>query len=67
MNQAHSCETHHALLPYHRHPVLDTVHPIGNLSEVVFPESFLAGVEGTVITPCGAQIATGKDEEERER
>lgn len=67
VNQAHSWETHHALFPYHGHPVLNTVHPIGDLREVVFPQSFLAGVKSAVVTACCGQIATAEKEKERKR
>ena len=46
----------HALLPEHRHPVLDAVHAAGNFREVVLAQSFLLGVERAIITAGNLEI-----------
>ena len=54
--QTEFCDTHHAFFPYYRHPVLNTIHSIGNLGKIILPKSFLAAVESTVVRPCCGQV-----------
>lgn len=54
--QTEFCGTHHAFFPYYRHPVLNTIHSIGNLGKIILPKSFLAAVESTVVRPCCGQV-----------
>lgn len=50
--------TDHSFLPDDRHTILHTVNAIGNFSEVVFAQGFLANQERAVISPSYTQIVT---------
>ena len=43
--------TYHSFLPDNRHPVLNPINPIWNLSKIISPHGFLFCAEGTIICP----------------
>lgn len=55
----HITGTYHSFLPDDRHPVLHSVHSVGDLGEVVLAESLLAHREGAVVGPRHTEIITG--------
>lgn len=50
----------HTFLPEHRHPVLHTVHAVGNLCKIVFAHSFLLGIERTIVAAGNLKIISEK-------
>ena len=53
-----SVHTDHTLFPDERHSILDSIDSVRNFGEVVFAESFLVGVERTVVCSSQIQIST---------
>lgn len=54
-----SVRTYHSFLPDDGHPVLHSVHSVGDLGEVVLAESLLAQRKGAVVRPRHTEIITG--------
>mmetsp|Transcript_29009 Transcript_29009/g.52090 ORF Transcript_29009/g.52090 Transcript_29009/m.52090 type:complete len:202 (+) Transcript_29009:1044-1649(+) len=48
----------HAFGPHNPHAVLNAVHPVGDLGEIVLPHSLLVSVESAIIGPNDLQITT---------
>lgn len=48
------------LLPDNRHTVLYTIYTVWYLTEIIFAQSFLISVKGTVICPRALQVSTAK-------
>lgn len=56
-----------ALLPEDRHPVLDAVHAVGDLREVVLAHGLLFGVERAVVTADHLEIVSERDSRHQRR
>lgn len=50
----------HTLLPEHRHPILHTIHTIGNLGKIVFAQSLLLGIERAIVAADNLKIISEK-------
>jgi len=50
----------HTFLPEHCHPVLYTIHAIGNLRKIVFAQSLLLGIERAIVAAGNLKIISEK-------
>lgn len=50
----------YTLFPKHCHPVLHTVHAIGNLRKIIFAQSFLLGAERAIVATDNLEIISEK-------
>ena len=48
------------ILPDNSHPVLQTIHTIGDLGEVIDTHGLLLGVEGAVVSSCALKLSTSQ-------